>query len=218
MRPDKPTQARNLAALEAALAHELTRTQTMALAAAAATTTEAFTPTVAAWIADWTEYHRQQATNTVARAALAVAIDQVNPQRVAAAVWHLHRDEWSAAEAPPAHQPAPRTPTTPHTPARIKASQPAGKYAPVQVEVDGQPVTVAACVAEVLWDIAGGVRRLKFRPETMRKLREVAPWLADQLSRDHDAKVLANRHTYDVPADLARLVDGTNSGTRTATA
>lgn len=94
---------------------------------------------------------------------------------------------------------------------RIKAVPLAGKYAPVTVEVDGQPVTVAACVAEVLWDIACGVTRVKFRPETMRKLREVAPWIAEALQRDYKAQVLSNKHTYTVPAEVTRMVDGANT-------
>lgn len=90
---------------------------------------------------------------------------------------------------------------------RIKAAPLNGKYERVQVLIDGQPVTVAACVAEVLWDIACGVTRLKFRPETLRKLREVAPWLAAALQRDYEARVLSNKHTYIVPAEVTRQVD-----------
>lgn len=93
-------------------------------------------------------------------------------------------------------------------PPRVRVAQPQGKYAPVSAEIDGERVTVPACVGEVLWDIAAGVRRLKFRPETMRKLRQFTPWLAAELRRDHGAKVLSNKHTYDVPAEVARAVDG----------
>lgn len=226
MRPDKQDQARNLAALEAAIAGELTTSRTMTLAVSSAPDSNALTPTVEAWLHDWREYHAGQPHGQILKACLPVAIDQVSPQRIAAAVWHLTQQEWDAGTRTNPDEPA--TPhTTAHTPAmqaapashaRIRASQPAGKYAPVTVEIDGERVTVPACVGEVLWDIATGVRRLKFRPETMRKLRQFTPWLAAELRRDHGAKVLSNKHTYDVPAEVARLVDGTKPGTRASTA
>lgn len=217
MHSDKQTQARNLAALEAAIAQELTTSRTMTLAVGSAPDSGRLTPTVEAWLHDWQDYHAGHEANPILKACLPVAINQVSPQRIAAAVWHLTRHEWSiGTEATTPH-------TKPHTPApkasaRVRASEPAGKYAPVEVEIEGAAVTVPACVAEVLWDIAHGAKRLKFRPETMRKLREFVPFVADGLRRDHGAKVLSNKHTYDVPDEVLRMVDGTNCGTRATTA
>lgn len=113
--------------------------------------------------------------------------------------------------APQATEPEESSDSVPrvaHACARVKAVPPMGKYAPVEIEIDGKPVQVAACVNDVLWDIANGRRRVKFRPETLRKLRAAVPWVADALRRDHAAKVLSNRHTYNVPTDLLRLIDG----------
>jgi hypothetical protein len=92
-------------------------------------------------------------------------------------------------------------------PPRVVVPSYAGKYAPQACLVDGARVILPACVTDVLRSIAAGVTRLKFRPETMRKLRESLPWLACQLERDRAAKVLANRHTYTVPASLLPLID-----------
>lgn len=101
------------------------------------------------------------------------------------------------ADAPSAEKPRARVVVPPYV----------GKYAPQTCLVDGAPVVLPACVTDVLRDVAAGVTRLKFRPETMRKLRESLPWLACQLERDHGAKVLGNRHTYTVPDKLLTLVD-----------
>ena len=215
MQRDNQANARNLAALEAAIAAELATSRTMTLAVASAPSPNELRSTVEAWLHDWTDYHTAQATNPILKAALPVAASQVSSLRVAAAVWHLHQTEWTQPHTTPL-TPAPEA--EPAAQARIRAVPPLGKFAPVEIEVDGKPVRVAACVNDVLWDIANGTRRLKFRPETYRKLRAVVPWLAGVLKRDHGAKVLSNRHTYDVPDEALNAVDGTSSGTTAHTA
>ena len=96
---------------------------------------------------------------------------------------------------------------TPIEPARVVLAPFAGKYAPIEATVDGESLTLPACVAEVLRDVAHGCTRLKFRPETMSKLEDLIPWLAREFERDHSAKVLSNRHTYTVGKHLVSLID-----------
>lgn len=219
--PNQQDKARHLAALEAALAAELTSTRTMMLAVASTHSPTQLEAAVSAWVQDWKDYHISTTSNPIARAAIPVAVDHVSAQRVAAAVWHLQHQQWENEPAQPQTHTEPHTPAAKAAPsamARVRAVPPEGKYAPVEIEIDGSHVRVAACVNDVLWDIANGKKRLKFRPETLRKLRQCVPWVADALKRDHSAKVLSNRHTYEVPDSLTTAVDGTSSGTSARTA
>lgn len=201
---DKQTQARNLAALEAAIAQELTTSRTMTLAVGSAPDSGRLTPTVEAWLHDWQDYHAGHEANPILKACLPVAINQVSPQRIAAAVWHLTRQEWNAStEATTPH-------TKPHTPAPQEAARvvvaPGSKFARAEIMVDGEPITVAGCVADVLRRLGNGENRLRLRPETIRKLREALPWVAAMLRRDHDAKVISNQHVYHADGHAVELI------------
>lgn len=111
-----------------------------------------------------------------------------------------------------AFEPEPPTPLTPQAPARPQPNTarvmvaPGSKFARAEIVADGEPVTVAGCVADVLRRLGSGENRLRLRPETIQKLRESLPWVAAMLHRDHDAKVISNQHVYRVNAPVADLI------------
>lgn len=131
---------------------------------------------------------------------LVVSLEPVEPPAASQAVKPL------TTPAPPADAPEPE----PERKSRSRILVPDGgsKYARQVLDVDGEPVEVAGCVADLLRDIAAGARRVRTRPETVRKLQDVLPWVAAQLERDYSAKVISNRHVYNIPASLVHQVEG----------
>lgn len=211
MRGDKQGQARSLAALEAALASELTATRTMTIAAASVAGPQDLEPAVGAWIADWTEYHTDRAENAITKHALRVAIGQVNSQRVTDAVWHHHHTEWAASQ----------TDTTRDTAASsmgLRVSVPGNvpRALPVEVLVNDEPRVVPATCARVLFEVATGQNPIRFRAETHRKLLEHLPEVLPHLVRDDGLKIVSKQVAYR-PSEALRsatqIIPGTSSGT-----
>lgn len=192
---DKQTQARNLAALEAAIAQELTTSRTMTLAVGSAPDSGRLTPTVEAWLHDWQDYHAGREPNPILKACLPVAINQVSPQRIAAAVWHLTRQEWDSGTDTDA--PAELQPAAPGALAIQCPESPHPKHKS-QIVVNGQMRTVPARLACVLAEIAGGATVVKYRPETAESMQELVPEIVSGLTRDWTRKVIGKHASYAV--------------------
>jgi hypothetical protein len=187
-------QARHLAGLEASFVAEIAGLKAITLIATQAAHPQDLEPHVESWIADWGDYHARNGHGPVIKAALCVALDRLSVQRIAAAVWTHHRQlDVTAPESV--------TLVTQVTHPRI-AIPPRGPRGVRQImTVNGKPVAVPAAVADFLRDLAhDGTARA--RAETLRKLAELTPWAAEQISRDPSAKVINHKPLYRATPDL----------------
>ena len=186
---------RHLDALEAAFVAEMLPLKTLALAASSATGVTALEPAVSSWLADWADYHARNGHTPLIKAAIAVALDRLSVQRIAAALWTFHRAAHISAHnlgatAEPQSATARRS-------IHLPAKGPRGVKQ--TITVDGQPLEVPACVANFLRDLAhDGTARA--RPETVRKMAALLPWAT--VTRDPSAKVIDHKRLYVAGEDL----------------
>ncbi|MBK8205319.1 MAG: hypothetical protein IPK87_00870 [Planctomycetes bacterium] len=204
-------KARQLAALEASLAAELTRTRTMMLAAASVARPAELEAAVSAWISDWAEYHTSLTENAILRDIIPVAISRVSVQRVAATVWTRYQHEWveetavelrCAVGAEVSREPGicPVQLVPIHLPARFSLRL------PVRIQLGEDMRKVPPSVARALQEIAEGAELVRFRKETHTAILGALPELAPHLVRLDDRKVIANKHVYRPSDELRRAI------------
>jgi hypothetical protein len=178
-------QARHLAGLEASFVAEIAGLKAITLIATQAARPLDLEPHVESWIADWGDYHARNGHGPVIKAALCVALDRLSVQRIAAAVWTHHRQLDVTAPESVTLVTQPRIAIPPRGPRGVRQI----------MTVNGKPVAVPAAVADFLRDLAhDGTARA--RSETLRKLTELIPWAAEQISRDPSAKVVNHKRLY----------------------
>lgn len=194
-------QARQVAALEAAFVAEMLGLESLKLVAAKAGHIEDLRPHVEGWLSDWRDYHARNGHSPLVKAALTVALQRVEPYRVAAAVWTFHHAAHNSAHnlSPKV---APPQSASPESAAARRSLQipPRGPRSVKQtLTVDGQPIEVPGAVADFLRDLAhDGTGRA--RPETVRALEALIPWA--KVTRDPSAKVINHKRLYVAGQDL----------------
>lgn len=187
-------QARPLADLEAAFVSEMLGLESLKLVAAKAEHIEDLQPHIEGWLSDWHSYHARNGHTPLIKAALTVALQRVEPYRVAAALWTFHRTPAAASHSAP--QPATTKPRL-----QVPARGPRGVKQ--ILAIDGQPLEAPAAVADFLRDLAhDGTARA--RPETARKLAELIPWA--KVSRDPSAKVINHKRLYAASPELRQAL------------
>lgn len=101
-------QARQVADLEAAFVSEMLGLESLKLVAAKSAHIEDLQPHVESWLSDWHSYHAKNGHAPLVKAALTVALQEVEPYRVAAAVWTFHHAHQAAPASNETAKPASR--------------------------------------------------------------------------------------------------------------
>lgn len=93
-----------------------------------------------------------------------------------------------------------RDKTTP----KIQVPEHGPKYTAQTIQIDGKPREVQPSICEVLREIANGATMVWMRPETVERLRALAPWLMAMLEREPNRRITRNRTPFKVD-EQARL-------------